>query len=178
MTYLLERLRDAGVADRTLIVLSPDHYPYGLSDETFDELAGEEIDHQFELFRSAGIIYVDGMDPLVIDKPVANIDLMPTIYNLMGVEYDSRLLMGRDILSDSPGLVLFNDLSWISEFGRYTSSTGKFEVHAPYDPDSIPANYVSSINDIVHNRFYFSRLILDEDYYAQIGPPLTEAAGQ
>lgn len=177
MTYLLDRLRDAGIADRTLIVLSADHYPYGLSDETFDEFAGEEIDHQFELFRSAGIIYVDGMDPLVIDKPVANIDLMPTVYNLMGVEYDSRLLMGRDILSDSPGLVLFNDLSWISEFGRYTSSTGAFEVHAPYDPDSIPANYVSSINDIVHNRFYFSRLILDEDYYAQIGPPLTEAAG-
>ncbi|MDD4324022.1 MAG: sulfatase-like hydrolase/transferase [Eubacteriales bacterium] len=176
MTYLLERLRDAGIADRTLIVLSSDHYPYGLSDASFEEFAGEEVDHQFELYRSAGIIYVDGMEPVAINKPVANIDLMPTIYNLMGVPYDSRLLMGRDILSDSPGLVLFNDLSWISEYGRYTSSTGAFEVHAPYDPESIPENYVASINELVHNRFYFSRMILDEDYYAQIGP-LTETTG-
>ena len=174
MTYLLERLRDAGIADRTLIVLSADHYPYGLSDETFNELAGGEIDHQFELYRSAGIIYVDGMEPVVIDKPVANIDLMPTIYNLLGVPYDSRLLMGRDILSDSPGLVLFNDLSWISEVGRYTSASEKFEVNAPYSLESIPENYVNSINDIVRNRFLFSRLILEEDYYAQIGPPLIE----
>ena len=84
--------------------------------------------------------------------------------------------MGRDILSDSPVLVLFNDFSWISEYGRYTSSTGTFEVHAPYDPESIPEDYISTINDIVHNRFYFSRLILDEDYYAQIGP-LTVTTG-
>lgn len=175
MTYLLERLRDAGIADRTLIVLSADHYPYALADETFDEFAGEKLDHQFELYRSAGIIYVDGMEPVEIEKPVANIDLMPTIYNLMGVPYDSRLLMGRDILSDSPGLILFNDLNWISEYGRYTSSTGAFEVHAPYDPESIPENYISSINELVHNRFYFSSLILDEDYYGQLGP-LTEAS--
>ncbi|NLW53447.1 MAG: sulfatase-like hydrolase/transferase [Clostridiaceae bacterium] len=176
MTYLLERLRDAGIADRTLIVLSADHYPYGLSDASLNEFAGENLDHQFELYRSTGIIYADGMEPVEVNKYVANIDLMPTIYNLMGVPYDSRLLMGRDMLSDSPGLVLFNDLSWISEYGRYTSSTGTFEVHAPYDPESIPEGYITTINDIVHNRFYFSRLILDEDYYAKIGP-LTVTTG-
>ncbi len=176
MTYLLERLRDAGIADRTLIVLSADHYPYGLSDASLNEFAGEILDHQFELYRSTGIIYADGMEPVEVNKYVANIDLMPTIYNLMGVPYDSRLLMGRDMLSDSPGLVLFNDLSWISEYGRYTSSTGTFEVHAPYDPESIPEGYITTINDIVHNRFYFSRLILDEDYYAKIGP-LTVTTG-
>ncbi len=176
MTYLLERLRDAGIADRTLIVLSADHYPYGLSDASLNEFAGENLDHQFELYRSTGIIYADGMEPVEVNKYVANIDLMPTIYNLMGVPYDSRLLMGRDMLSDSPGLVLFNDLSWISEYGRYSSSTGTFEVHAPYDPESIPEGYITTINDIVHNRFYFSRLILDEDYYAKIGP-LTVTTG-
>ena len=176
MTYLLERLRDAGIADHTLIALSADHYPYGLSNATLNEFAGEELDHQFELYRSSGIIYVDGMEPVEVNKPVAAIDLMPTIYNLMGLPYDSRLLMGRDMLSDSPGLVLFNDLSWISEYGRYTSSTATFEVQAPYNPESIPEDYVASINDIVHNRFYFSRLILDEDYYAQIGP-LTVTTG-
>ena len=176
MTYLLERLRDAGIADRTLIVLSADHYPYGLSDASLNEFAGEILDHQFELYRSTGIIYADGMEPVEVNKYVANIDLMPTIYNLMGVPYDSRLLMGRDMLSDSPGLVLFNDLSWISEYGRYSSSTGTFEVHAPYDPESIPEGYITTINDIVHNRFYFSRLILDEDYYAKIGP-LTVTTG-
>ena len=35
----MDRLEEAGVAERTFIVLSADHYPYGLPKKALDELA-------------------------------------------------------------------------------------------------------------------------------------------
>jgi phosphoglycerol transferase MdoB-like AlkP superfamily enzyme len=35
-----------------------------------------------------------------------SLDIMPTLANLFGLDYDSRLVMGRDILSDSDALVI------------------------------------------------------------------------
>ena len=42
MAYLMDQLEQAGVADRTAIVLAGDHYPYGLTDDEYDELIGRE----------------------------------------------------------------------------------------------------------------------------------------
>lgn len=36
-----------------------------------------------------------------------DVDILPTISNLLGLEYDSRLMVGQDILSDSEQLVCF-----------------------------------------------------------------------
>ncbi|MDP2814073.1 MAG: sulfatase-like hydrolase/transferase, partial [Erysipelotrichaceae bacterium] len=78
MEYLLSRLREAGVADKTLIAISADHYPYGLQPEEINELAGYTVDSTFELYRSQFILYVDGMEkPVVIDKPVSSLDIIP-----------------------------------------------------------------------------------------------------
>lgn len=135
---------------------------------------------QVDLFRSAGIIYVDGMEPVTVDKYCASIDLMPTIYNLLGVPYDSRLLMGRDILSTEPGLVIFNDLNWLTDYGRYVASTDSFTAHLPYSREEIPPDYVTSINDLVQNRFVYSQGILDRDYYRHLaeGPVSLPGSGR
>ncbi|NLJ40128.1 MAG: sulfatase-like hydrolase/transferase, partial [Clostridiales bacterium] len=49
MEYLLNSLEDAGIADKTLIALSADHYPYALEDEEIDDLAGHQVEKNFEL---------------------------------------------------------------------------------------------------------------------------------
>ena len=43
--------------------------------------------------------------------------------NLFGFEYDSRLYAGRDILSDSEGLVIFSDRSFITDTMSYNKKT-------------------------------------------------------
>ena len=95
LEHLLSQLENAGIADQTLIAISADHYPYGLEDQTIDELTGHPVKGNFELYKSPFILYVKGMDPEIITKPASSLDIFPTISNLMGVEYDSRLLMGR-----------------------------------------------------------------------------------
>ena len=161
LELLLERLEEAGVADRTLIVLSADHYPYGLSQDEIDDLAGHEVESNFELHRSSLIIYAKGMEPETIDEPVSSMDILPTISNLMGLEFDSRLLMGRDVFSGADPLVIFNNRSFITDQGRYDAVTREFTP----EPGATPDDYRQAISDEVDRRFYYSATILDEDYY-------------
>ncbi len=53
LEYLMNKLEEAGKLDNTLFIVAPDHYPYGLSDGVYNELAGKDIeDDDFELHRN------------------------------------------------------------------------------------------------------------------------------
>lgn len=161
LELLLERLEEAGVADRTLIVLSADHYPYGLTREQIEDLAGHEVD-DVELYRNSLIVYAEGMEPETVDEPVSSLDIIPTISNLMGLEFDSRLLMGRDVFSDADPLVIFSDRSFLTDKGHYDSITREF---TPAEGVQVPEGYRRAISDEVDRRFYYSTMVLDHDYY-------------
>ncbi len=163
LTVLLEDLDKAGKLDDTVIVLSADHYPYGLSDEAYNELAGKELDTNFERYHNTLIIYNSAMEENVyVDKPCCDIDVLPTLLNLFGIEYDSRLLMGSDILSDASSMVIFQNYSWITEKGRYNGDTGEFTA---IDGAAVPDGYVQTVSNIVANKVKYSEYILETDYY-------------
>ncbi len=168
LSSLMEKLEAAGVAENTVIVLSPDHYPYGLEKKYLDELAGHEVEKNFELYKSTLIIYKKGMEPVIVDKTCASLDIIPTLSNLFGLDYDSRLLMGSDILSDSPALTIFSNRSWITDRARYNSTSGKVTFTDGTKQDK---EYVSSVNRKVSDKFRYSKRILETDYYARIGLP-------
>ncbi len=170
---LIEKLEAAGVIDNTVIAISADHYPYGLPKECIDELAGHEVESNFELHKSTFILWKKGMSPVLISKPCSSLDIIPTLSNLFGLEYDSRLLMGRDILSDSPGLVIFSNRSWITDRARFNSITNTVEF---YDGTENDPEYVKQINSIVAKKFEYSTRILDTDYYRKVVPG--DAAGE
>jgi phosphoglycerol transferase MdoB-like AlkP superfamily enzyme len=163
LKLLMERLEEAGVADNTLIVLSADHYPYGLEQEEIDDLAGHEVDSNFELHKSSLIIYAKGMSPEVVDRPVSSLDIIPTVSNLMGLEFDSRLLMGRDAFSDADPLVIFGNRSFITDKGRYNSVAREF---IPDEGLNVPEDYQTRISEEIERQFYYSTMVLDRDYYS------------
>jgi phosphoglycerol transferase MdoB-like AlkP superfamily enzyme len=162
LELLMQRLEEAGTLQNTVFVITADHYPYGLSKEEYSELFGHKIEENFELYENGCIIYKPGMTPQVVDELCYSIDLLPTLSNLFGVEFDSRLYMGRDIFSDKAPLVVFNNRSWITDKGRYNTVTGEAIGNdgSPLDPD-----YVKRINSEVSNRFAVSARILDKDYW-------------
>lgn len=97
LEYLMQRLEEAGVADKTCIVLTNDHYPYGLTEDEYNELAGQTLDTTFEKYRNSFICYVPGLsENIVVDEYCSTADILPTLLNLFGVDYDSRLLAGTD----------------------------------------------------------------------------------
>ena len=171
MELLLSKLEAAGVADKTFIVISPDHYPYGLEDKSsvdeyhyFSELAGHKIDPNFELYKSVLLMYSPSMkESIEVDKYCSSLDVLPTISNLLNMEYDSRLIMGRDILSTAAPLVVFSDRSFITERGMYNSVTRTFTDFngKVIEDDEYLLNYKTKVN----NMFLVSAEILDHDYY-------------
>ena len=142
---LINKLTEKGILDKTVIVLHADHYPYKLSLNDMNSLSTYERDNVVEINHNSLIIWNPNIERKEIDKVCMSIDVIPTIYNLFGIEYDSRLLMGTDILSDSDSLIIFSDRSWITDKGRYNAVSKKFTSFG----DSVSNEYIEKINAIV-----------------------------
>ncbi len=165
LEHLLDELNERGIADKTLIALSSDHYPYGLEDDAMNELAGHKVEQDFELYKNHFILYVDGMESQVIDKPTSSLDIIPTISNMLGLEFDSRLLMGRDIFAPGEPLVIFSNRSFITDKARYNSRTREFETT---EGINVSDTYQRRIQNIINAKFHYSAKILETDYYSKI----------
>lgn len=177
MEKLLSRLEEAGVADKTVIAITPDHYPYGLERDdgdkyaVWEEMLGHKVDTEFELYESCFLLYCPSTkDAPTIEKYCYSVDILPTLLNLFGFEYDSRLLMGSDIFSNTEGLVIFNNKSFITDKGKYSAKSGKF---TPFSDDAFESEekmneYVKQMSAVVSNKFKMSAQILDKDYYGYL----------
>ena len=155
---LINRLKKSGKLDDTVIALVGDHYPYALDIDNINEISDYKRDDLFLVNKSNFILWNSKMDKVKIDKVGSQIDVLPTLYNLFGVKYDSRLIIGKDILSDDEGLSIFNNLSWISDRGKYNSVTGIFDGDADLD-------YINNMNSIVANRVSMSKYLIKYNYY-------------
>ena len=167
LQYLMQRLEDAGIANKTCIVLTNDHYPYGLTEEEYNELAGQTLDTKFEKYRNSFICYVPGLPQnIVVDDYCSTADILPTLLNLFGVEYDSRLLAGTDVLSSGIHVAILSNRSFLTKSFRYDADTETV----------IPANEGIVISDellqayrqYVDNKFNLSSNIVNSDYYAHV----------
>lgn len=163
---LIKNLKEAGKLEDTVIVISGDHYPYGLTLEEINEISTYERDDKFEKYHMPLLIWSGSMkEPIKVEKLGTSIDILPTVLNLFGVEYDSRLLIGKDILSDSEPLVIFADRSFITDKGRYNAVTGEFIAN---NGEEIEEGYIDKVNSDIYRRFQMSRLILEKDYYRKV----------
>ena len=162
---LLNKLEADGKLDNTVIVLSADHYPYGLTTDQISEVMNIE-DSKFDVHKNNLVIWSSIMkEPIEINKYGESLDILPTVLNLFGIDFDSRLLMGRDLLSNSDGLVIFNDRSWITDKGKYNAST---KVFTPFNNEQVDEDYIESINTKVYNKFVISKNILETNYYKYV----------
>ena len=180
MTYLVEQLEEAGIADDTLIVLTADHYPYQMSSgdvDYYNELRGfTDTERDTSRYRNTLIMWSAAIEePVEVDTPCSSIDIVPTICNLFGLNYDSRLYSGRDVFatnyeadqaSTCMPLVVFANTgfgnSWITAAGTYEASTGIF---TPNEGITVDDNYVSVVSQLVQAKYTYARQMIQQDYY-------------
>lgn len=176
VTYLVETLEEKGIANDTVICIAPDHFPYGLDADAslgnmpyLSELYGYPVNSYEERDRSRAIIWCGALEenePIIVDTPVSSVDMLPTLCNLFGVEWDSRLYVGRDVLSDALPLVFFGNYDWKTDLGYYSATKNVF---TPTDENAvIPEDYVKQISSIVRNRMTFAKSVLSHDYYTHV----------
>jgi len=176
LAYTVEYLEQNGLADDTVIVLSTDHYPYGLekseswgnTEDYLSELYGYDASGNIARDHSALIIWSGSLEnddkDMVkdIDDPVYSLYVLPTLCNLFGVEYDSRVLVGRDVFSSVDPMVIWMDTSWKTNLGYYNAANGSFTA---VEGAEIPEGYVATMKSIVKNKMSFSRSVIKNDYY-------------
>ena len=190
LTLMIQKLEEAGIADDTVICLTSDHYPYGLEDTaTFGndknyvvDLYGYDSDFCWDLDRNGAIIWSGCLENeykdmvCEISEPTYSLDLVPTLSNLFGLEYDSRLLVGRDVFSNEEAIVVWNDFNWVTERGKYSAALDEYYPNDGYEQDEA---YVDRINNIVANKIAFSNSVIREDYYGALfgKDTITESGG-
>lgn len=172
LTYLVSRLEEIGKADDTVIVLSTDHFPYGLDDGAglgqmpyLSELYGYNVTNYLERDHNSLIIWsgsLEKQEPITVDSPVSSLDILPTLSNLFGTEFDSRVFPGRDVFSDAEPLVFTIFYDWKTDLGTYNSLSGKF---TPKEGVTVPEGYEERIKKIVRNKINYCTGYNNTDYF-------------
>lgn len=171
LAYMIEELDKAGKLETTVICLSADHYPYAMKIENLEELAGRPLDGTLDIYRNNLILWNSEMETVEVTKPASSVDILPTLLNLFGFEYDSRMYAGRDILSDSPGLVIFKDRSFITESVSYNNKSKEIIWREGYEENE---EYYDAVKSQVKGLYNYSANILNNDFYRYVLENLPE----
>ena len=176
LSHIVAELEAKGIADDTVIVISADHFPYGLDADgslgnlpKLSELYGYNVSNVFQRDHNRLIIWSGSLEksaPVVINSPVSSLDILPTLSNLFGVPWDSRLHPGRDVFSDAMPLVFDMGGDWKTDYGTYYSWSGKFE---PKDASvTLPDGYVNAVKTIVRNKINYCKGANNSDYWGHV----------
>ncbi len=167
---LVTQLEEAGILADTVIVVATDHYPYGLEKSSawgntqdylaelygFDSTGNKNRDHSDLILWCADL---EGLG-IRVDTPVSSLDILPTLSNLFGLPYDSRLMLGRDVFSGEMPLVQWADGSWLTEKGYFDADSGVFTPTGP-----VEEGYVEYVSTLVANRAAFSAAVQRYEYF-------------
>lgn len=168
---MIDKLDKADKLDDTVIVLLADHYPYGLNKSVVSEtIKGDLSDYEIE--RTPFVIYNSSMKPKEFNEYSTYINLVPTLANLMGIEYDPRLYMGSDLLSeDYESIVVFADGSWKNEKAYYNAATGNVKY---YIEDSYTDEEIRDITNRVSMKIQMSNIAIKTNYFNYLETKMNE----
>ena len=107
----IEGLKAKGLYDNSIIAIYGDHHGFtGMDKEAnakIEEFTGLDFDFD-TLLNIPLIIHVGGQDfNKQIDGVRSQIDLTPTLLNIMGIDYSKYVFMGQDIMSENHYATLF-----------------------------------------------------------------------
>lgn len=175
-------LKSAGIYENSIIVLYGDHY--GISDsrnKTLAPLLGRDEDSWTEfddaqMKRVPLIIHIPGYGKgFESDIYAGQIDVLPTLLHLLGIDTQPYILMGQDLLSAGKkeivvfrnGDIITPDYSFIGD-NVYDSRTGDMID----DDNEVIYNEMEVLREQAKEQLTISDLILETDllhYYQPIG---------
>lgn len=159
---LLRKLEEKGILKDTVIVMYGDHYPYGLRKSTIKEVIKTDLD-DYEVERVPFVIYTPGMEAKTFTDYTSYINIVPTLANLFDLNYDPRLYMGSDLLSeDYESRVVFADGSWKNERAYYNAANGRVK---NYGDNAYTGEEIKAINEDVSYKMKMSSLAIKNNYF-------------
>ena len=169
---LLEGLESRGILNDTVIVMYGDHYPYGLSTDTINSVLDYDTAIDYEAERTPFVIYNSEIESKIFDEYTSYINILPTIANLFDLEFDPRLYMGTDLLSeDYESLVVFADGSWKNEYAYYNASKSDIEY---FTSKTYTVEELQEINENINMKIKMSSLAIKNNYFKYLNNALND----
>lgn len=111
---LIDYLKKKDKLDDTVLVLISDHYVYGYSDPNYVAMKKNTINDRKELQNTPFIIWSNDIKHRDVNTILDTADILPTLLNMMGIDYDPNKYMGTDVFSKNhDNFVWFADGSYI-----------------------------------------------------------------
>lgn len=113
----IEYARQQGTLDKLVIAVAGDHHVKGFTDQ-------DNLNTQAILASGASLedvpffIWTPGMSGQSVEKPCTDIDVLPTLFNLFGIDYDRGTVMGSDIFDSRYAGYYASDSQLVT--GNYT----------------------------------------------------------
>ena len=157
MELLLKNLEEKNLIDNTVIVAFSDHYLYTIEDKTILDRYKETSNNLIN--KTPFFIWSKNTSKININKVTSQLNILPTVLNLWGINYNPNNYIGSDALDDKyDGIVFFSDYSWYDgnvyvENGEVTNNKS-----ISYDQLETKNYYISNItkkNDLALKFNYF-----------------------
>ena len=154
---LVKELKERELFDKTTIVVLTDHYLYTLSDKTilnkYKNASNNLINH------TPFFIYTNNKDKRTIRTVTSQLNVLPTVLNLFGIDYNPNYYIGQDALSNNyQKIVFFSDYSWYDgnvyvDGGVVTNN--KYINQNTLEEKNYYVNYLIKKNDLTLKYNYF-----------------------
>lgn len=155
---LIQKLKEKDLLEDTVIVVFTDHYLYTLEDKTILDKYKETSNNLIN--KTPFFIWNGGETKVNIKDVTSQLNILPTVLNLFGIEYDPNNYIGTDALGkDYNGLVFFSDYSWYDGHayvsgGEVTSGSASKET---LEETNYYVNLVTKKNDFTLKYNYFKK---------------------
>ncbi|MDA1757923.1 LTA synthase family protein [Bacillus cereus] len=163
----IERLKAEGMYDDSIIVLYGDHY--GISEKHNRAMAQflekdqiTEFD-TLNLQRTPLYIHMPGQtEGETISKPTGQIDIKPTILNLLGIDTTNDIRFGHDMFSNEyTGFVVLRDGSFITD--KYAYKNNIFYDRITGEIVNLPKKEAQALIKRAQNELRMSDKIIEGD---------------
>ena len=157
MELLVKELKERELFDKTTIVVLTDHYLYTLSDKSildkYKNTSNNLINH------TPFFIYTNNKDRKTIKTVTSQLNVLPTVLNLFGIDYNPNYYIGQDALNNNyQKIVFFSDYSWYDgnvyvDGGIVTNN--KYINQNTLEEKNYYVNYLIKKNDLTLKYNYF-----------------------
>jgi len=162
---LLQNLRDKNLIDNTVIAIFTDHYLYTLTDQTIIENYKGTTNNLIN--KTPFFIWSNNGEQKKVNEVTSQLNILPTLLNLFGLEYHPNYYIGKDALNKNyNGIVFFSDYSWYN--GKVyvdggTVTNDKYIDPLELDDKNYYINYIIRKNDLTLKYNYFKTIKSKKD---------------
>ena len=154
---LLENLKEKNLLDDTVIAVFTDHYLYTLEDQTILDKYKNTSNNLIN--NTPFFIWTPGIKKTTIKEVTSQLNILPTLLNLFGIEYNENNYIAKDALDPKyNGFVFFSDYSWYD--GDVYVDGGIVTNNKYIKPEKLEdmnnyVNYLTNKNDLALKYNYF-----------------------